>query len=62
MKAQYMECSSKEYDGVDEIFEHAIKTMVAADPRNLKVKEVDVHLRGLRGMSKKKKGRSCKIL
>lgn len=31
MNAQYMECSSKEMKGVDEIFEQAIITVVAND-------------------------------
>lgn len=35
MGAQYMECSSKEMRGVDEIFEMAILTVVANDRRNL---------------------------
>ena len=35
MGAHYMECSSREMVGVDEIFEHAILTVVANDRRNL---------------------------
>lgn len=35
MGAGYMECSSKEMRGVDEIFERAILTVVANDRRNL---------------------------
>lgn len=35
MGAQYMECSSKEMKGVDEIFEQALLTVVANDRRNL---------------------------
>ncbi len=34
MSAQYMECSSKEMKGVDEIFEQAILTVVSNDRRN----------------------------
>ena len=34
MQAQYMECSSKEMLGVDEIFERAILTVVANDRTN----------------------------
>jgi hypothetical protein len=37
MGAQYMECSSKEMRGVDEIFEQAILTVVANDRRNLEM-------------------------
>ena len=35
MGAQYMECSSKEMKGVDEIFERAILTVVANDRKTL---------------------------
>ncbi|KAI1322094.1 ras-domain-containing protein [Xylariaceae sp. FL0255] len=35
MNAQYMECSSKEMKGVDEIFDRAIHTVVSNDRRNL---------------------------
>jgi Ras family protein A len=35
MNAQYMECSSKEMQGVDEIFERAILTVVANDRKTL---------------------------
>lgn len=34
MNAQYMECSSREMRGVDEIFERAILTVVANDRKN----------------------------
>lgn len=34
MGAGYMECSSKEMRGVDEIFERAILTVVSGDGRN----------------------------
>lgn len=35
MSAAYMECSSKEMTGVEEIFEQAILTVVANDRKNL---------------------------
>lgn len=35
MNAQYMECSSKEMVGVDEIFERALLTVVANDRKTL---------------------------
>lgn len=35
MKAQYMECSSKEMKGVEEIFENAILTVVANDRKTM---------------------------
>ena len=35
MGAQYMECSSRDMIGVDEIFERAIDTVVSNDRRNL---------------------------
>ena len=34
MNARYMECSSKEMIGVEDIFEQAINTVVANDPSN----------------------------
>ena len=37
MGAQYMECSSKEMEGVDEIFEQAILTVVENDRRMLEM-------------------------
>ncbi|KAI2632167.1 ras-domain-containing protein [Hypoxylon sp. NC1633] len=37
MGAQYMECSSKEMTGVDEIFDRAIQTVVGNDRRNLEM-------------------------
>ncbi|KAH6676122.1 hypothetical protein F5X68DRAFT_278274 [Plectosphaerella plurivora] len=39
MSAQYMECSSKEMKGVDEIFERAIQTVVANDRKNLEAQQ-----------------------
>lgn len=40
MGAQYMECSSKEMRGVDEIFESAILTVVANDRKTLEASAV----------------------
>lgn len=40
MGAQYMECSSKEMRGVDEIFEQAILTVVANDRKTLEASAV----------------------
>jgi hypothetical protein len=37
MGAQYMECSSKEMTGVEEIFEQAILTVVGNDRKNLEM-------------------------
>jgi len=37
MGAQYMECSSKEMKGVEEVFERAILTVVANDRKTLEV-------------------------
>lgn len=56
-----MECSSKEFSGVEELFQAAVETMVAADPRNMRQESRDGP-GPLVGMSKKKKKRSCKIL
>lgn len=72
MNAQYMECSSKEMKGVDEIFEQAIVTVVANDRRNLEVQNgratpsgrrasvANMNLPGVGAIRKKK--RSCKLL
>ena len=46
MGAQYMECSSKEMRGVDEIFERAILTVVANDRRNIEAQAAAVASRG----------------
>lgn len=78
MGAQYMECSSKEMRGVDEIFERAILTVVANDRRNMEAPMASANP-GRGGGSgggigpgggtegglvapKRKKKRSCKIL
>lgn len=71
MGAQYMECSSKEMTGVDEIFERAINTVVANDRRNIEAamaaaptssggppKDI-AHLPGARAFKKKSR---CTIL
>lgn len=72
MNAQYMECSSKEMKGVDEIFEQAIVTVVANDRRNLEVQGGRATPSGRRGSiapmnlpgvgAIRKKKRSCKLL
>lgn len=66
MGAHYMECSSREMVGVDEIFEHAILTVVANDRRNLEAAAAanggpDGTLPGGIKVPKRKK-RPCKIL
>lgn len=66
MNAQYMECSSKEMLGVDEIFEHAILTVVANDRRNIGTAGThsgsDKHS-GFPGIkAPKKRKRKCQIL
>lgn len=78
MSAQYMECSSKEMRGVDEIFERAILTVVANDRRNIEAQmgaaegggggssggRAGGGIEGGGGLvqPKRKKKRSCKIL
>lgn len=75
MNAQYMECSSKEMKGVDEIFERAILTVVANDRKNIEAQQMAASSSGGNtrpsgggasgipgvGVPKKKK-RSCKLL
>ncbi|KAI1439061.1 ras-domain-containing protein [Xylaria sp. CBS 124048] len=75
MGAQYMECSSKEMVGVDEIFDRAIHTVVINDKRNLEAamaaapktssgafrhKDKDHGVPGVRVHKKKK--RNCNFL
>jgi Ras family protein A len=60
MGAQYMECSSKEMTGVDDIFNKAINTVVANDRSN-QVQQPESLPPGVPGGMKKKK-RSCRIL
>ena len=72
MKAQYMECSSKEMTGVDEIFDRAILTVVANDRRTLEMQAAAgggggsgngagnaFGIPGVGGTLKKKKKRHC---
>ncbi|CAN8104039.1 unnamed protein product [Discula destructiva] len=74
MNAQYMECSSKEMKGVDEIFEQAIITVVANDRKNLEQRsETASPTKGRRGSiagalnipgvgAPRKKRRKCNFL
>lgn len=67
MDAQYMECSSKEMLGVDEIFERAILTIVANDRRNVEsaaAARQAAHSDGkpLPPIKAKKKKTKCQIL
>jgi Ras family protein A len=66
MNAQYMECSSKEMRGVDEIFERAILTVVANDRKTMEAQAVTGSSRegrsSLPGMVvPKRKKRTCKV-
>lgn len=60
MGARYMECSSKEMIGVDQIFEEAINTVVANDRSN-KRQEPEVGS-GEQTYHIKKKKRNCRFL
>ena len=69
MGAQYMECSSKEWVGVEEIFDRAILTVVANDRKNLEAQAAMAEKSGGThysmggiGIASKRKKRSCKIL
>lgn len=66
MGAQYMECSSKEMQGVDEIFEKAILTVVGNDPSNQQQPEPPRPGRPNNKPSQfpvvKKKKRNCRFL
>jgi Ras family protein A len=63
MGARYMECSSKEMIGVDEIFEEAINTVVANDRSNQR-QESDAGSGGQNTQYPvvKKKKRNCRFL
>lgn len=67
MGAQYMECSSKEMTGVDEIFDRALLTVVANDRRNLEMQAAaggggaNGNGPGV-GVGLKKKKRRCNML
>lgn len=58
MGAQYMECSSKEMTGVEEIFERAILTVVANDRKTLEAEAVNGGGSVGDSSSGKKRGRS----
>jgi hypothetical protein len=60
MGARYMECSSKEMSGVDDIFNMAIDTIVTNDRSNQQYQKENGGT-GQTGAIRKKK-RSCKIL
>ncbi|KAI5926003.1 GTP-binding protein rho4 [Camillea tinctor] len=72
MGAQYMECSSKEMSGVDDIFDRAIHTVVINDKRNLEAAMAAAphssgsghgHKEGIPGFrTLKKKKRNCNFL
>jgi Ras family protein A len=67
MGAQYMECSSKEMRGVDEIFEQAILTVVENDRRMLEMQASSNSNdgrsgRGFRNRVRKRKNAVCKPL
>ncbi|KAJ6781265.1 hypothetical protein PWT90_09199 [Aphanocladium album] len=67
MDAQYMECSSKEMLGVDEIFERAILTIVANDRRNVEsaaaaAQAANADGKPLPPIKSKKKKRKCQFL
>src|SRR3569833_1118823 len=67
MGAQYMECSSKEMTGVDEIFDRALLTVVANDRRSLETQAAaggggaNGNGPGV-GVGLKKKKRRCNML
>jgi Ras family protein A len=68
MGAQYMECSSKEMRGVDEIFEQAILTVVANDRKtversaNSPTNQGDGRSSAMGMMIPKRKKKKCTIL
>ena len=61
MGATYIECSAKESRGVDQVFELAINTAVAAEDKGRADPETTNGGGGWKGEKKVKK-RTCKIL
>jgi Ras family protein A len=62
MGARYMECSSKEMTGVDEIFHEAINTVVANDKSNQQLPPPQAGSGQTYGVGMKKKKRNCRFL
>ena len=62
MGARYMECSSKEMTGVDEIFFEAINTVVANDKSNQQPEPQAGSSGQTYGGGLKKKKRNCRFL
>jgi hypothetical protein len=57
-----MECSSKEMDGVEEIFDIAINTVVENDASNEPAQPQNGGASGQPGGMRKKKKRNCRFL
>lgn len=64
MGAKYVECSSKEMHGVDDVFELAVNTVVDVEPqgRSSRCNTSSGHGGGGGGGRKKIRKRTCKIL
>lgn len=68
MGAQYMECSSKEMRGVDEIFNRAITTVVANDRKTIEASQATSGTNSIKRTSTpgvgtiKRKKRKCQFL
>ena len=68
MGAMYVECSSKETQGVDEVFELAVNTAVGQEMERKKEREVQQQRMtaaspmGFGGKAKKSKRKECVIL
>jgi Ras homolog gene family, member A len=62
MGAMYLECSSKEMSGVDEIFEQAINIVVANDESNRQQSSSSPAGQGAPFSGIRKKKRNCRFL
>lgn len=67
MGATYVECSSKETQGVDEVFERAVNTAVGQEIERQKERENQQRImatspNGFGGKAKKSKRKDCVIL
>ena len=62
MGATYIECSSKEMQGIDDVFELAVNTAVGHEIQMRQQKQQQEVQQNIGGKSKKLKKRPCQLL